>query len=99
MAMQKPIAARKKPIEIQTIRWTGDNHAAVVAFTGDHFEVLDAVDRAAGDDPEATAQIYDRLHSTWVLVYTGDWIIQGVKGELYPCRPDVFAETYELVTA
>jgi hypothetical protein len=25
----------------------------------------------------------------------GDWIIRGVKGELYPCKPDIFAETYE----
>jgi hypothetical protein len=25
----------------------------------------------------------------------GDWIIQGVKGELYPCKPDIFAATYE----
>lgn len=31
------------------------------------------------------------------LVSWGDWIIQGVKGELYPCKPDMFAETYELV--
>lgn len=27
----------------------------------------------------------------------GDWIIRGVKGEFYPCKPDIFAETYELV--
>ena len=27
----------------------------------------------------------------------GDWIIKGVKGELYPCKPDVFEETYEKV--
>jgi len=27
----------------------------------------------------------------------GDWIIRGVKGELYPCKPDIFAATYELV--
>lgn len=27
----------------------------------------------------------------------GDWIIQGVKGELYPCKPDIFAATYEPV--
>lgn len=26
----------------------------------------------------------------------GDWIIQGVKGELYPCKPDIFAATYEV---
>ena len=27
-----------------------------------------------------------------------DWIIKGVKGELYPCKPDIFEQTYELVT-
>lgn len=27
----------------------------------------------------------------------GDWIIRGVKGEFYPCKPDIFAETYEEV--
>lgn len=27
----------------------------------------------------------------------GDWIIQGIKGELYPCKPDIFAATYEAV--
>ncbi len=29
------------------------------------------------------------------LVSWGDWIIQGVHGELYPCKPDIFAKTYE----
>jgi hypothetical protein len=28
----------------------------------------------------------------------GDWIIEGVKGEFYPCKPDIFAATYEKVT-
>lgn len=94
--MLKPIAARKKPVEIRTIQWTGDNHAAVFAFTGaGKFDLLGAEDRAACDDPDASAQVYDALHSTWVLVYTGDWIIQGIKGEFYPCRDEVFAETYE----
>lgn len=27
----------------------------------------------------------------------GDWIIQGVRGEIYPCKPDIFEETYEKV--
>ena len=31
------------------------------------------------------------------LVGWGDWIIQGVKGELYPCKPDIFEATYEAV--
>lgn len=30
-------------------------------------------------------------------VCPGDWIIKGIKGELYPCKPDIFAATYELV--
>ncbi len=30
-----------------------------------------------------------------LTVSNGDWIIQGVKGELYPCKPDIFAATYE----
>ena len=25
----------------------------------------------------------------------GDWLIQGVRGEFYPCKPDIFAQTYE----
>ncbi len=33
------------------------------------------------------------------LVTWGDWIIQGVKGELYPCKPDIFAATYEAESA
>lgn len=31
-------------------------------------------------------------------VCVGDWIITGIKGENYPCKPDIFEKTYELVT-
>ena len=44
-----------------------------------------------------TAVVYDDLHGTWVNASTGDWIIKGVQGELYPCKPDVFEQTYDLV--
>lgn len=90
---------RKKPVVIEAVRWTGDNAADLDSFAAGHFDVLDEQDRANIDDPEATAQIFDALHSTWVLVYDGDWIIRGVQGEYYPCRPDVFAATYEAVQA
>jgi hypothetical protein len=33
-----------------------------------------------------------------VFASPGDWIIQGVNGEVYPCKPDVFEKTYEAVT-
>ncbi|MFJ8538138.1 hypothetical protein [Streptomyces sp. NPDC093591] len=90
---------RKKPVEVDTIQWTGDNEAEVQAFTGgaSQFYALDEADRANSDDPEATATVYDRLHSTWILVYTGQHVVRGVKGEFYPIAPDVLAETYERV--
>jgi hypothetical protein len=88
---------RKKPKVIEAVRWTGDNAAEVNHFAASHFDVLNPEDRANCDDPAATAQVFDVLHSTWVLVYDGDWIIRGVRGEHYPCRPGVFAETYEAV--
>ncbi|MFD3517719.1 hypothetical protein [Streptomyces sp. NPDC058657] len=40
-------------------------------------------------------RVYDRLHDTWVRFEYGDWIIRGVQGEFYPCKPDVFEATYE----
>lgn len=34
----------------------------------------------------------------WYEVSSGDWIVKGVRGEYYPCKPDIFAATYEPVT-
>lgn len=84
---------KKKPVEIEAVRWTGDNEDFIREWTDGQFNALHEDYRT--DDPEATAEVFDELHSTWVLVYTDDWIIRGIQGEFYPCRPDVFAETYE----
>ncbi|GAA0704793.1 hypothetical protein GCM10010193_69740 [Kitasatospora atroaurantiaca] len=87
---------RKRPVVIDAIQWTGGNLAEVIAFTGPAvFDVIEPTDRI--EDPEQTAQVYDELHSTWVGVYTGHWIIKGIRGEFYPCAEDVFAVTYEPV--
>lgn len=87
---------RKRPIEVEAIRWTGDNEQDLTDFCGrGYFGVIDPEDR--GDDPDQTAQVLDILHSVWIPFCPGDWVIRGVKGELYPCKADVFAETYEQV--
>ncbi|MFG2679216.1 hypothetical protein [Streptomyces sp. NPDC048392] len=87
---------RKLPVEVDTIQWTGSNEAEVQAFTGSaNFHALDDASRENSDDPAATATVYDKLHSTWVLVYIGQHIVRGVKGEYYPIAEDVLAETYE----
>lgn len=47
-------------------------------------------------DEGANRQYVNTLEGK-MWVNDGDWIIKGVKGEFYPCKPDIFAETYELV--
>lgn len=90
------VRVRKRPVEVEAIQWTGDNIDAMFEFTGcDKFDLLDEQQRRDCDDPDATAAVFDILHSTWVLVLPGQWIIRGIRGEFYPCADDVFAETYE----
>jgi hypothetical protein len=73
--------------------------------------VIEAVQHRAGEQPYELAQdVIDGrirfLEDGTALIATlegtmqampGDWIIRGVKGELYPCKPDIFAATYEAV--
>ena len=50
------------------------------------------------DSASKTGFSIDTLEGRALEVAPGDWIITGVKGEKYPCKPDVFEATYELVT-
>lgn len=53
---------------------------------------VDGVEEKAGG-VYATIETLEGLH----IVSDGDWIITGVTGEKYPCKPDIFAKTYERV--
>jgi hypothetical protein len=86
---------RKRPVEVDTIQWTGANEAELIEFTGHRFEAIPVEDRA--EDPDLTAQVYDELHNTWVGVKTGQHIVRGVAGEYYPIAEDVLAATYQRV--
>lgn len=80
---------RKKPVEIQALQWTTQvSKNAMLEFTN-------YLMRA--DDLGEKFFVYDRLHDTWVEFYYDDYIIKGLQGEFYPCRPDVFNESYTLV--
>lgn len=76
---------RKKPVVISAIQWTGDNSYELEEFTEGEFEL----------DVFGTAEVWDELHDTWVMVKDGQWVIKGVKGEFYPIDEEVLAETYE----
>ncbi|MBF6515537.1 hypothetical protein IU421_14790 [Nocardia cyriacigeorgica] len=86
---------RKKPVEVEAIRWTGSNVNELFRFTNGKFAAIEPDDREG--DPEKTGEVLDVLHATWVGVYTGQWIIKGVKGEFYPCDDEVLAETYDAI--
>lgn len=77
---------RKKPVVVEAVQWTGNNHADMCEFI----------------DPE----VFEIIPRVGLVIHTlegdhhaspGDYIIKGVSGEFYPCKPDIFAKTYEAV--
>lgn len=76
----------KKPVQVKAIQWTGDNYE----------ELVDFVSRAMFPLPFDDEVIIETLEGA-VVANKGDWIIRGVNGELYPCKPDIFEKTYEEV--
>lgn len=88
---------RKKPVVIDATQWhkNGD-HPAVRPIAPSDDLYFTGIGGATLSDREKYGVI-GTLESPNHLVSPGDWIITGVKGEHYPCKPDVFAETYEAV--
>lgn len=77
-------AYRKKPVVVEAVQWTGENRAEMCEFI----------------DPE----VFEIIPRVGLVIHTlegdhhaspGDYIIKGVNGEFYPCKPDIFAKTYE----
>ena len=86
---------RKKPIVIEAVQYDGLNAAEVDEFTGKKLE-RDIIDAAyqAGVAPPVMRLIIPTLEGD-MLASPGDWIIKGISGEYYPCKPDIFAKTYD----
>ena len=76
---------RKKPVVIEAVRWTGENLDAVNGLCQIYGSITKSVDSRA---------IIPTLEGT-MLADVGDMIIRGVKGEVYPCKPDIFDATYD----
>lgn len=76
---------RKKPVVVDAIQWTGDNELEVFYFLNDG--LIDIKNRVV------RIETLEGVMSASV----GDYIIKGIKGEFYPCKPDIFEMTYEPV--
>lgn len=85
---------RKKPVVIDAVQWQGD-YSAIFELNGSRLDSDDHQAWIVTDDPENA--LYIKTLEGTMKANIGDYIIKGVKGELYPCKPDVFEATYELV--
>jgi hypothetical protein len=89
-AVTQPMKFRKRPVVIEAVQFNGLNADELVAFCG---RAVRPVKSASAD--EAALEIHTREGTMRAMA--GDWIIRGVQGEFYPCKPDIFAATYEAV--
>jgi hypothetical protein len=84
--------AKKKPVIIECLQYTGENDAEVIEFAGrKHVLMLNPQELVKGD-----GQIFIRTLEGMMRCPIGHVIIKGVKGEFYPCAPDIFENTYSI---
>ena len=84
---------QKRPVVIEAFQWTGGHDQKE-----DPAWIVDAIERGdvyfqGGDKPYLTIKTLEGKMRASV----GDWIVKGIKGEIYPCKPDIFAATYQPV--
>lgn len=81
---------RKKPVVIEAEQFTNENKDRVFNWMRGN--------RAA--DFSKTGEPVLRIYTLEGVMTAnlGDWVIKGVKGEFYPCKPDIFEQTYEAVS-
>jgi len=77
---------RKKPVTIEAVQYTGENSKEIVTFMERLFPYFNA------DNSLVIPTLEGEMKAS-----KGDWIIKGVKGEFYPCKPDIFEATYESI--
>ena len=77
---------RKKPVVIEAMLWNGDNIEEIAEFM-----------KWRNFDHDKRNGLIIRTLEGQHIATVGDFIIKGVSGEFYPCKPDIFAATYDLV--
>lgn len=89
---------RKKPVEVEAHQWTGSNWHLMQEFIGESAStrVEEFPIEGSEEKTEEVVLLIQTLEGE-MMARPGDWIIKGIKGEFYPCKPDIFAETYEMV--
>lgn len=84
---------RKKPVTIDAVQFDGLNPTEIKDFVGENCEV----EIYDNDVTPPVARIVIHTLEGDMEVSKGDYVIKGVKGEFYPCKSDIFEQTYESV--
>lgn len=99
MGMWRVTKYRKKPVVIEAMQFDGTEECArsIVAWIREPASVGGVGIEYAGTDDigEHPLAVTISTLEGEMRADPGDWIIKGVKGEFYPCKPDIFAATYE----
>ena len=80
---------RKRPVVIEAVQWTGENFEEL-------WRLLESKEGRAVYEESDMSIFLETLEGT-MKAQVGDYIIKGVQGEFYPCKPDIFEATYEKV--
>jgi hypothetical protein len=83
---------RKKPVEIEARRYTGDNPVEMLQW------ILSCGREASVTCNNDGCRFEIETLEGSLEASPGDWIIRGVLGEFYPCKPDAFEATYDPIT-
>ena len=90
---------RKKPIVIDAIRWIGNNEQQIMDFVGKRLDYSRPPSHF-----EHSNTVTDEMVTIMIPTLEGvmtcnrmDYVIKGVNGEFYPCKPDIFKKSYEPV--
>lgn len=90
-AQSGPSAFRKRPVVIEAVQLARSNGEQLAEWCGGQWLSL----YGRGDRGEDISHVAIRTLEGTMRAELGDWIIKGVAGEFYPCKPEIFAASYE----
>ena len=85
---------KKKPVEVEAIKFDGTNHREILKFIYPDMSETGL----AGAEEMKLPIVIETLEGD-MNVSVGDYVIRGIQGELYPCKPDIFEQTYQTISS
>ena len=83
---------RKKPVVIEAIQLTNESIIEIIKWATDYISIKIDTD----ENDNIIGMIIPTLEGA-MKASMNDYIIKGIQGEFYPCKPDIFEQTYELI--